>query len=203
MCVTKISQLIYHIDLFKTFCKVIILLQQSSLALHELNICRINPTKVDEEELVRDDATSITSSSFNSSQPTKIIIHGFSHSAHTQWVQDMKNELLKYVRTLAPVIQFNYEQLNANTNSTTSFIITQSPDSRVLQYMYCIAITIALYCNTIYVMYSNKVLLLVLLIVANCAVVQLLCFINVYFFVFTPVGTLGGFEVVGWSGRKK
>lgn len=68
-----------------------------SLLLMCVLLARNNPTKSEEEELTRKDLTSVINSNFNGTKLTKIIIHGFGHSAHEAWVQDMKKELLDHV----------------------------------------------------------------------------------------------------------
>ncbi|KAK3612585.1 hypothetical protein CHS0354_042087 [Potamilus streckersoni] len=45
------------------------------------------------------DISNITNSYFDATKKTKFIIHGFSNSITTEWIYEMKDELLKTVRT--------------------------------------------------------------------------------------------------------
>lgn len=62
-----------------------------------LFLSRGNKLMSEEHELSRKVVDSFSNSQFNSSWPTKFIIHGFTHSSHEPWVQSMKDELLKSV----------------------------------------------------------------------------------------------------------
>ena len=58
---------------------------------------RDNPTADEEEELSVDKSV-IDTSRFDDTKKTKFVVHGWTHSAHRKWVQDMVAELLKNVR---------------------------------------------------------------------------------------------------------
>ena len=44
-----------------------------------------------------DNATSIMTSSFNASQPSKVMIHGFGSSCHRVWAKEMRTALISVV----------------------------------------------------------------------------------------------------------
>lgn len=50
----------------------------------------------DGQKLSANDYTSISNGYFNPNLPTKFIIHGFIDSSQMKWVQQMRDELLKY-----------------------------------------------------------------------------------------------------------
>ena len=51
-------------------------------------------------QMAYDNATSILSSSFNASQPSKVMIHGFGSSCHRVWAKEMRTALISVVSNL-------------------------------------------------------------------------------------------------------
>ncbi|CAG2243585.1 Pancreatic lipase-related protein 2,Inactive pancreatic lipase-related protein 1 [Mytilus edulis] len=55
----------------------------------------VNPSTADEQILDYKNVSSIRASSFDGSKKTKIIIHGYTHNGHRQWLQNMARAFLK------------------------------------------------------------------------------------------------------------
>lgn len=87
---------------------------------------RQNPTMEKEQEITRKDMTTLAGSNFDASRDTKIIIHGFTHSAHEPWVQLMKDELLKHVR------KYTLHECNQSVKAWCDIILAFCPVSRVI-----------------------------------------------------------------------
>jgi len=58
---------------------------------------RTHPSTAEEQLLDYNNVSSITSSSFVGTRKTKVIIHGFTHHGHKQWLQNMAQAFLKKV----------------------------------------------------------------------------------------------------------
>ncbi|KAL5015897.1 hypothetical protein ScPMuIL_005486 [Solemya velum] len=82
---------------------------------------RLNPTASQEQPLVHDSVSGIARSNFDGRKPTKFVIHGFTHHAHRQWVQDMITELLRHEDVNVIAVDWEngagtlYTQATANT----------------------------------------------------------------------------------------
>lgn len=82
---------------------------------------RTRPSTAEEEILDYNNVSSIKSTSFDGSRKTKIIIHGFTHNGHRQWLQNMAQAFLKKEDVNVIIVDWGhgatppYTQATANT----------------------------------------------------------------------------------------
>ncbi|XP_045158618.1 inactive pancreatic lipase-related protein 1-like [Mercenaria mercenaria] len=82
---------------------------------------RANPTMSQEQLIDPHSDTSIEGSNFDGTKPTKIIVHGFTHNAHRNWILNMTKELLTAGDFNVITVDWHkgavlpYEQATANT----------------------------------------------------------------------------------------
>ena len=78
-------------------------------------------------EQIITDLSSISASHYNGSKDTKIIIHGFTHNGHRQWLMNMKQALLDkvkvFLRLCAPSIFYNFEYEKCHFSGTCKNLI--------------------------------------------------------------------------------